>query len=366
MEDLEAIEAVAQFLEDNVRPFTPKEIYKAIQRKGVHVEGDLKAFILEVQERGLAKTMEVIEALRDFLDIPPSRGVLDGVEKWLRDGALLEVRGPQPEVGWSDLEVAIRMDYDGYTDTIRRERFSGPRHHLFSWVLFGAKAGLETLHVSPVYGARGKVALEASSPDYLETVLERLRGLRPLLSAMELSDLEGAIERLSELEKGESRIEGPYLLVQGKNYWGGDVWALRRGPIFGDPELDGALLTKRKATLRFPGDVEFSFQVWWNLDTMAFKCLRIRWGDEEVNFRYPHSAFAHPLAKNPVTEAIQSSLVAEIPKLESHGRSDQFHDSLSFKMLALLKAFSKHEDPFGALAEGRLFAHAKAEFFIDF
>jgi hypothetical protein len=252
----------------------------------------------------LAKTREVLKALRDFLDIPLSSWALYEAEKWLRDGGLVKVWEPRPEVGWPDLELAIQMDYDGSTDTIGRERFSDSRYHLFSWVLFSAKAGLETLRISSVYGARGRATLATSSPDYLEKDLERLRVLRPLLSAMELSDLESAVERLLELEKGESQIEGPHVLVQGKNYWGGDVWALRRGPIFGNPELDGALLTKREATLSFPGDVEFSFRVWWDLDSMVFRHLRIRWGDEEVNFRYPHSVFAHSLAKNPITEAI--------------------------------------------------------------
>lgn len=360
MEDVEAIETVAQFLEDNARPFTPREIRKAIERKDIHVGGDLEAFIWEVQERGLTKTREILEVLWGFLDIPP----LDGVEKWLRDGALLEAWGSTP--GAPDLDVAIVMDYGDSRSVVQRKSFSGARQY-FDLTSFNAKAGLETIHsLSFVYGVKERAVFEVSSLNHLESYLERLRGLRPILSAMGLSDLEGAVERLPKLEKGESRIEGPYVLARDENPWGGDIWVLRRGPIFGIPELDGTLLTKREATLRFPGDVEFSFRIAWMLGSMSFDRLRIRWGEEEVDFRHPHMISAHSLAKNPVTEAIQSGLIAEIAKLEVHGKSEQFRYLPSPKMLALLKAFSKHEDPFGALAEGRLLAHAKAEFFLDF
>jgi len=363
MGDPEAIETVVQFLEDNVYPFTPREILEAVRRKGVHVEGDLKAFVREVQERGLAKTREVLEVLWEFLDIPP----LDGVEEWLREGASLKAWGPMPEAPY--LDVAIVMDYGVFKDsgyTVKKKRFSDPHRQRFELTSFSAKAGLETLHsLVLVYGTRERATLELSTLDHLENRLERLRGLRPLLSAMGLSDLEGAVERLSELEKGESRIEGPYVLAQGEDPWGKDVWVLRRGPIFGDPELDGTLLTKKRANLRFPGDVEFSFRVAWKLGSMSFDRLRIRWGEEEVDFRYPHAVSAHSLAKNPVTEAIQSSLIAEVTKLEAHGKSEQFKDVPSPKMLSLLKAFASHEDPFGALADGRLLAHAEAALFLD-
>jgi hypothetical protein len=360
MEDAEAIEAVAQLLEDSSRPFTPREIHKAIERKGIHVEGDLEAFIREVQERGLAKTRGVLEVLWEFLGIPP----LDGVEEWLRGGASLEAWGSTPEM--PDLDVAIVMDYGDFRNVVQKKSFSGSHRQHFDLTFFIARAGLETIHsISLVYGVRERATFEVSSLDYLEHYLERLRGLRPILSAMGLSDLEGAVESLAKLEKGENRIEGPYVLARGESPWGGEVWALRRGPIFGVPELDGALLTKREATLRFPGDVEFSFRVAWKLGSMSFDRLRIRWGEEEVDFRYSHLVHAHSLAKNPITEAIQSSLIREIPKLEAHGKSEQFREPPSPKMLALLKAFSKHEDPFGALAEERLLAHAKAEFFLD-
>jgi hypothetical protein len=370
MGDAEAIETVAQFLEDNAYPFTPEEIHRAIQRKRIHVKGDIEAFIREVQERGLAKTRGVLEALGDFLGIPSSSLVLEEAEKWLRDGAELVVRGPRPHIGVTDLEVAIKMYGGSADDTVRSERFpsTGPHHHLLSEVFFSfsAKAGLETLLVfSSVYGVRGRVTLSASSPRHLEEHLEVVRGLRPLFSMMELSDLDGAIERLLELERGESRIEGPYVLVQGKSHWGGDVWALRRGPIFGDPEVDGALLLDKEVGISFPGDVEFSFRVKRVFEVMGLQRLRIRWGDEEVNFRYPHLASAPYFAKNPVAEAIQSALMREIAKLEAEGKSEQFEDLPSLRMLTFLKAFSKHEDPFGALAEGRLFAHVKAEFFMD-
>jgi hypothetical protein len=371
MGDAEAIETVAQFLEDNAYPFTPRQIRRAIRRKGIHVEGDTEAFIREVQERGLAKTRKVLEALGDFLGIPSSSGVLEEAERWLRDGAELVVRGPRPHIGVMDLEVAIKMYGDSADDTVRRERFPSTGHHdhLLSKVLFTAKAGLEILQAFTWSCAvRGRATFSAPSPRHLEEHLELVRGLRPLFSIMELSDLEGAIERLLELERGESRIEGPYVLVRAGIYWGGDVWdvwALRRGPIFGDPEVDGALLTKGEATLSFPGDVEFSFGVKKVFETMGLRRLRIRWEDEEVNFRYPHFATAPYFAKNPVAEAIQSALMREIAKLETEGKSEQFEDLPSLRMLTFLKAFSKHEDPFGALAEGRLFAHVKAEFFMD-
>ncbi len=364
MEDLEAVEAVARFLEDNAYPFTPKEIYRAVKRRGVHVEGDLKTFIREVQERGLAKTREVLEALWEFLDIPP----LEGVEEWLREGASLKVLGPTPGALFQGLDVMIEMVWDdGSSHRILRKRFSGPQYQRFGHTYFEAKAGLETLRpFSSSYGVRGRAVLEASSPDHLEGDLERLRGLRPLLSAMGLSDLEGAAEGLLSLEKGESRIEGPYVLAQGKNPWNEDVWVLRREPIFGHPELDGALLTKGEATLRFGEDVEFSFEVWWRgWSSMCFERLRVRWGEEEVHFRYPHLFSANSLAKNPIAEAIQSELIEEIQKLEVRGKSDRFKDPPSPKMWAFLKAFAYHEDPFGALAEGKFLAHAKAELFLD-
>jgi hypothetical protein len=158
------------------------------------------------------------------------------------------------------------------------------------------------------------------------------------------------MEALAGLEDGEARTEGPYVLARG-----GDTYALRKGDILGDPRLDGAVFLGKSVRLSFPGDVEFTLKTRWGLDSAEIDWAHIRLGGEEVLLHGRHTSVT-PLHKNPLVWELQRILVREL-----EGREGEF----SPRTLAFLKAFARHEDPFGALAEGRFHAHVTAEFFFE-
>jgi hypothetical protein len=174
---------------------------------------------------------------------------------------------------------------------------------------------------------------------------------------MGVEDLKEAVEALGGLKAGEIRAEGPYVLARGEG-----PLVLRRGPIFGDPELDGALLLEREVKLTFPGGVEVSLRPHWTSKNVILNGLKIRWKGEV--FQGEEGFWADSLLRDPITKAIRNGLQREFERLESRPSSNPLRN-VSAKMLAFLRAFASHEDPFQALAEGRFQAYVTAELFAD-
>jgi hypothetical protein len=73
----------------------------------------------------------------------------------------------------------------------------------------------------------------------LSETLALARGLGPLFQALGLGDLEEALVALGDLDAG-AKTHGAYVLVSDPKR---GVLALRRGGLFGDPELDKAFLS---------------------------------------------------------------------------------------------------------------------------
>jgi hypothetical protein len=161
----------------------------------------------------------------------------------------------------------------------------------------------------------------------LEEVLERVRGLSPFLERLGVADLERALTVLKGLEEGETRAEGPYVLLREEGRW-----IVRRGPIFGNPELDKAVLAERDITLRF-GDEEVAFRTMWTPSVVFLDYLRLRWGEREVHLKEP--LWAHTLVKNPVAKAINLTVRCS-EKVVKSGL-----DSLPPRMRAFLEAFAE-------------------------
>lgn len=166
-----------------------------------------------------------------------------------------------------------------------------------------------------------------------------------------------AFWKLERLKEGESYVEEPYVLTRNQGYW-----LLKRGPILGDPSLDGAILAGEPVTLSFPGG-EVSFRAWFSGDTINLKQVSIRWAEEAVGFDSGVHFYGYAFGKNPILEAIKTGLDRELRRLEGGAKTPLYEASP--RMLAFLRAFVNHEDPFRALADGEFCPYVVAEFFAD-
>jgi len=191
----------------------------------------------------------------------------------------------------------------------------------------------------------------------LEEALRTVKELRPFLLVLGIEGAEAAFRKLEGLKRGESYVEGFYILAKNDRFW-----LLKRGPILGDPTLDRAILAGEPVTLTFPGG-EISFKAWFSEDTVNLKQVSIRWAGETVYFDSGVHFYGYIFGKNPIVEAIKTGLDREFGRLEDGARSS-LHES-SPEMLAFLRAFVSHENPLQALAGGEFRPYVVAEFFTD-
>jgi len=345
----EAVEAIEKGLVGKSPPSLKNFIYE----RNLDIEEDLDTFFEKVSEAVTRRTEERVRAFFQSLGVPfpPEVG------ERLREGGWVRLQHSGSEAGLSG-ELEVTTGGAGKSEEKLSVPFFGwdvgrfDFHTLRGIVEFRTSSGLQIV--------RGSAYLRAFSQRDVESTLNAARGLRSFLVVMDLPDLEGAIEALAELAPGESRIEGDYVLARNES------WLLRRGLVFGDPVLDKAFLLGEPITLSFPGDVEISFRATWEA-RVVIEDLRIRWGEEEVAFRDVYFQ-ASVFVDDPAMRAIREGLRLEFRSLEG-GRSllqrdREATDIYSPKMWAFLKAFAHHEDPFGALAEGRFHAHVTGELFL--
>jgi hypothetical protein len=244
------VQRVVQLLEDEVRPFTPTEVEKALQRYDL----DLNAQTLtkQVIEEGYRRTVESLGGLWRTLGVSP----LCEAEEALREGGSLQAVCVNYK-GKATVAMTIRHQHHPELEvTYPFPEYRGPGFTLQAqtgWVL------LETY--TRIYATRGRVFFTTSEAEKIEEALMEARALRPLLESMRIGGLEEAIEELATLRDGEARMAGEYLLARNEN-----IFSLRRGGVFGELALDAALLTQREVALFFPGDVELSFRVEWPLE----------------------------------------------------------------------------------------------------
>jgi hypothetical protein len=176
----------------------------------------------------------------------------------------------------------------------------------------------------------------------LKETLVLVRTLRPLFEALELSDLEEALEVLAESKGEEVRQHGPYVLA-----WSGkpeDPFLLRRGTIFGDFILDGAFLLGQEVTLQYP-QVKVTLQggvfskVGLKLTRFELECPE--WGPIRIQFL--GHVTGHALDANPTAPLIREAvvLILEGERLEGGYLTQMTRE--------LLRVLEEVKDPLGVL-----------------
>jgi hypothetical protein len=359
------VEKVVQFLENEGLPFTWKTVGRAVEAFALEVENEPfahEAIAHEVINEGIRRSVGVAGKFLELLGVPfPARVELS-----------------------HDTEMQLLWGRKVSLWCFSRKR----KFHLERVVEDSEKIGKLTLPLPDPKPLRviGEIGLDlepgravlrnpAYAPDLavakerafirvrtyeleeLKKVSRKAKTLAPLLSLMGVEDLREAIGALEGLKEGEVRAESPYVLARGERFL-----ALRRGAIFGDPELDGALLLERNVSLTFPDEGVVSFRPYWFSRYVNLRELKIRWKDEV--FQGGEGFSADFLMRDPITAAIRNGLWGEFERLES-GLLPSSLENVSPRMLAFLKAFATHEDPFQALAEGRLRHYATTQLFAD-
>jgi hypothetical protein len=362
------VEKIVQFLEDEGLPFTWKTVGRAVETCALEVEDEPYAYEVIAQEvinEGIRRSVGVAGKFLELLGVPfPTR------VEFSHDIELQLLWGKEVSLwcfsrkGKFHLERGVEDPLIG--EITKKQTFPLPDPkplRAIGEIGLDVRPGRAVLR-TPAYApdlavAKGRAffRIRTYELEELKKVSRKVKALAPLLSLMGVEDLREAIEALGGLREGEIRAQGPYVLVRGEGFL-----ALRRGAIFADPELDGALLVGRNINLVFPEEVEVSFRPYWSSGRMSLHELKIRWKDEV--FHGGKGFLADSLLRNPVVEAIRNGLREEFERLESRP-SSSFLENASPRMLAFLRAFATHEDPFQALAEGGLRHYATAQLFAD-
>jgi len=355
----DVVKEAIRLLEEEGLPFTPEEVRRLVQDRKLEVGGeDIDAIAQAVLEEGHKRTLEVLGGLQEALGVP----LLSRVEEVLPKGGQVSI-----DYRNTSLDSELVANVQGQDEGLYFSLLHRPLLREFELVLGPGVATL--VLVNPSFNSwlsvkKGKVFFKTGNRrkdkgECVREVLQDAKTLRPLLASMGLSDLEGAIEVLSQLGEGESEVKGPYVLARNER-----AWMLRRGLVFGEPRLDGDLLLEREIALSFPGDVEISFGVWWEYPFVKLSFLYTRWEREEVLIDTNGGFFfAETLERDPVALAIRSGLEKEVEYVERRWSSRIIDPSP--KMLTFLKALSRHDEPLRALAEGKFLPHAKAQLFLD-
>jgi len=345
---MDLVQRVIEFLEEDLLPFTPDEVKRVFEERGLR--GDPETISGKVLEEGVKRAMEAVRGLKEtFGKLPYPESAL---EEHLRRGGWLTVSlwSTRPNLrglaGRAELGNRNAESKENQLFHVEDKDDKFPRSlYLSAW------PGLSKVSLPNLVATRER-AFFRDHGRKLEDTLKHLRTLRPLFTSLRLSDLEGAMEALAGLKDGEARMEGDYVLARD-----GNTYALRKGSILGDPHLDGAVLLGNDVRLSFPGGVEIAFRSRWRLGDATLSWVRIRFGEEDVLLDGRISRIG-PLRRDPLTPELRAVLTEKLEGLEQKG-------TLSPKMLAFLRAFAEHEDPFGALAERRFSPYFTAEFFRD-
>jgi len=345
---------VARLLEEEMYAFWPEGIAWVQRDYGLKVD-DFDALAREVMEEGVRRSMGAIERLLEVLEISLPSSSLEGA---LRKKGGVHVFFPRPSLGLRDLTVEISDP----ASEVEILRFPYRRPEVLEGLEFHGWAGAISLFAP--YGVnwrREKAFVKLKGQEHFDKVLETTRLLEPFLLHIGLGGLPEALERLKGLKRGEVQAEGDYVLVRGEGFW-----ALRRGRVFGDLDLDRALLLGDEVSFSFPENAEITLRAYWGLQDVALPHLRFRLGEEVIEFKDSKRAefSASALRNNPIVKAIQRELKRQLNLFQA----DDPHQDLgevSPKMLAFLRAFTEHEDPFCAFAEGRLRQRILAQMFLQ-
>jgi len=351
MDEKNPAQKIIQFLKEGQFPFTPSLIWGAVEQLGIEGAPEL---VQEVLAEGAREAVRAIERFLDALDIP--RPDLSRVEAYLRNEYEAEVSPSLRNRKWG-VDLCVK---DPHKKRVESWRYTSPIAPSLSGLELHARAGLVTLGDNYSLEIVGDGAFfKTEKKERLTDMAKALSKVKPFLSTIGHEGLPEALQALGNLEEGESRLEGRYILSHGE-----DFWALRDWPVMGDPALDGMILLERDVSLDFPGDVGVSFRVLWHerskISTLAY--VRFRLGEESLHVNSPRN-WTTVSGKDLVASLIQGAIEEELKDTERVGW--RHPEPPSTRMLAFLRAFMEHEAPFQALANGTFSPHVTAEFFKD-
>lgn len=362
-------ERIAQLLRKNDLSFTSEDVQWVIEAYNLEVENK-ETFAHKVATEGVERTVSALQALFESVGdaLPPKEAL--GTEERLRKGETVRV-WCFPEWRSSLRRSFFSMEVG---DGKGRLKFSFSSSRVFEQFQLEAFTGVLDIDASNAsmglkassWGWSGEAFFITHKEVALEEALKTVISLRPVLLAMDLSDLEDGLAALRGMKNGERRIEEGYTLIRD-----GEVWFLKRGSFMGDPDLDRALLRGEPITLTFPGDVEISFRAKFSFKAphlqhkVSLVQGHFRFGEEVVPFG-PEDGFSSGLAgADTIESALRWGLLRKFERWEQNG-DGSFFEGLSPKTIAALRTFAELKDPFWFLAKGKFHAQATAQLFLDF
>jgi hypothetical protein len=125
--------------------------------------------------------------------------------------------------------------------------------------------------------------------------------------------------------------------------------------------LDGAFLLGEEVKLS-SGEVEVALKPKWFWGKVGLEYMRFRFGEEEVTFDDQGDA-ASAEERDPIGWVIQERTKRELRRVEELRES--LLEESSARMMALLKVFAQHKEPFWELTRRGLQALVTAEFFLE-
>jgi hypothetical protein len=268
------------------------------------------------------RTRRVLDGLWEAFGLasPPS-----GVKESLLEGGRIAVWYPGTR-GRPELHV--------WSQTRDKEILPLPRPVSSGQVSFNSRAGWVEVEVAPgLFATWERAFFRAQGLGEVREAIEVAKTLRPLFRALDLADLEGALEALATLKEGEGRMEGPYALAKIRGFW-----SLRRGSLLGDPLLDGAFLAGEAVKLVFPGEIRLTLKGSLSGGMLSLQEGVLEWGDEAVHF-CGGEGFCEALDERPISQLVRMGLWWELRPLRSY----------SPKVRTLIEELREEEDPIEAL-----------------
>jgi hypothetical protein len=318
---VEAIRKALEILEEDVLNYHNLEWVTEVVRK-LAPEADHEALAKRVLREAKEWTIGALDGLWQALDIsfrPP------WLEKALDAGYWMTVTIRK---GREEPEVVLWVPRG---EDVRLPLRRSPARS-FQLV---ARIGRVRVEASPkLFARRGRVFLQAQGLQETEEAIEVAKAFRPLFEAMDLADLEKAIDVLAKLEDGESEVEGPHILFRE-----GEVRTLRTGLILSDLSLTKDFIARRRVVLSYPHEVRIALKGGFCERWLQLRKLVVRWGKEAVRFEDVPVLRADPPDRDPVGDMIREALSRELTESKAE-RSPQ--------MRALLEELSESEDPLEA------------------
>jgi hypothetical protein len=364
----DVIREAFQLVDERSSVFDPEEVRRILREMYRTKDKEIEALVQGVLEEARKRAVQATRNLWACFGLPLPEEVENHLWRggaidvyWGSTGSQVEEQGRRRKK--KEIKAAVRLADKAYflkeiSFVLLDDRFSGGRN------VFDASPGRVlykwSRHYTGLQVLNERAFFRVASEDMFDGVLRSVRALRPFFAGIGQGELDVALDELAQLKDGETATKSDYILAKE-----GHSWFLWRGSVTGDAFLDGALLAGREVNLTFPGDVEITLKVDWRVTSMTFYRMRIYFEGEEVDLGDGEANIeGYPLYKDPIVRAIQSKLRREINRYE-YGMNSRFHE-LSVRMVAFLKALSKHEEPFKALAEGRFCPYATTEFFLEF